>query len=145
MYYFVLKHKDGSTELLATTETQILTGLGAFDPKTPKPLAPYVVQLDAIEYDRLGLSTPSAPKPQAVNILRGAAAAIDNRASQRERSMAKAVAAFNALYGHNLSEVEGWQFMSLLKKSRASQGCFVLDDYLDDAAYCALAGEAAGL
>lgn len=145
MYYFVLNREDGSTELLATTEDTVLIGLGVFDPKAQQARrAPFVVQLDETEYDRLGLSTP-----QAVNILRGAAAAIDNRASQRdqdsERSMSKAVASFNALYGHDLTEVEGWQFMSLLKKSRASQGCFVLDDYLDDAAYCALAGEAAGL
>lgn len=141
MYYFVLKREDGSTELLATTQAPVQKVSGDAAPEPP-----YVMQLTGAEYD---VVTPHAPKPQAVNILRGAAAAIDNRAAQRdqgsERSMAKAVAAFNALYGHNLTEVEGWQFMSMLKKSRASQGCFVLDDYLDDAAYCALAGEAAGL
>ena len=60
-----------------------------------------------------------------------------------ERSMARAVAAFNTLYGHELSETEGWQFMSLLKKSRGAGGAYREDDYVDDIAYCALAAESA--
>ena len=76
-----------------------------------------------------------------------AAELMNDRAASRdtgeERSMAKTVAAFNALYGHNLSETEGWQFMSLLKKARGAQGAFRQDDYEDDVAYCALAGESA--
>lgn len=72
---------------------------------------------------------------------------MDDRAASRdtegERSMARCVAAFNALYGHELTETEGWQFMSLLKKARGAQGEFRQDDYEDDVAYCALAGESA--
>lgn len=72
------------------------------------------------------------------------------RASQRdspdgERSMRRCVAAFNALYGTDLTETQGWQFMSLLKKARAAQGAYREDDYVDDAAYAALAGESASM
>ena len=74
-----------------------------------------------------------------------AAELMADRASSRdtgeERSMARCVQAFNALYGHSLSETEGWQFMSLLKKARGSQGAYRQDDFEDDVAYCALAGE----
>ncbi|WP_226649310.1 DUF6378 domain-containing protein [Microbulbifer variabilis] len=71
-----------------------------------------------------------------------------HRAEQRdsengERSMAKTVNAFNALYGNHLTEEEGWMFMVLLKQARASSGLFVADDYEDGAAYFGLAGEAA--
>ncbi|WP_299582018.1 DUF6378 domain-containing protein [uncultured Microbulbifer sp.] len=71
-----------------------------------------------------------------------------DRAEQRdseqgERSMAKTVKAFNALYGTDLTEEHGWMFMVLLKQSRASCGVFVADDYEDGAAYFGLAGEAA--
>lgn len=84
----------------------------------------------------------------APNILQDALEAIDNRASQRdrpggERSMATCVAAFNALTGAGLTEREGWVFMTVLKLSRAQGGRLQEDDYIDGAAYMALAGEAA--
>lgn len=60
-----------------------------------------------------------------------------------ERSMACAVNAFNAMFGKDLTEQQGWQFMELLKMSRSKGGNFRLDDYVDGAAYAALAGEAA--
>ena len=60
-----------------------------------------------------------------------------------ERSMAAAVSAFNALYGTEVSETQGWMFMVFLKAARARQGEFNLDDYVDGAAYFALAGESA--
>jgi hypothetical protein len=88
-------------------------------------------------------------KTDAPSILKSAAECIGNRANERddtkkgERSMAAAVAAFNALYGTNLTEVQGWMFMALLKAARARQGDLNLDDYVDGAAYFALAGEAA--
>jgi hypothetical protein len=71
-----------------------------------------------------------------------------NRAVQRdseagERSMARAVAAFNAQEGTNLTEAQGWRFMIQLKYARAVNGVFVADDYEDMAAYAGLAGEAA--
>jgi hypothetical protein len=83
----------------------------------------------------------------ATAILHEAARAIDNRAAARdmqaERSMARTVAAFNALTGRALSEVEGWLFMATLKAARATAGAHNGDDYTDGAAYFALAGECA--
>lgn len=83
----------------------------------------------------------------AEDILIRGAAAIGNRASERdteaERSMCKTVLAFNAMFGKDLTEVEGWQFMVLLKMCRGSQGDFRMDDYEDQASYGALAGETA--
>jgi hypothetical protein len=80
--------------------------------------------------------------------LEAAASEMADRAASRdmdsgERSMARAVAAFNTLYGHALSETEGWQFMSLLKKSRSAEGAYREDDHTDDVAYAALAAESA--
>lgn len=60
-----------------------------------------------------------------------------------ERSMGKTVAAFNAIHGTSLTEVQGWQFMELLKMVRATQGAPRADNYVDGASYAALAGEAA--
>lgn len=82
----------------------------------------------------------------ASDFLYSAAEELQDRASQRdapdgERSMRRCVEAFNALYGTRLTETQGWQFMSLLKKARAAQGQYRADDYVDDAAYAALAGE----
>jgi hypothetical protein len=84
----------------------------------------------------------------ASDILRGAAAIIDDRATKRdqlsgERSMARCVAAFNAIYGAEMTEVQGWQFMSLLKMVRGSYGVYMRDDHDDQVAYAALAAEAA--
>lgn len=70
-------------------------------------------------------------------------------AGEGERSMARAVDAFNAIYGDAIqqrgymTELEGWEFMSLLKKVRGAQGEYRADDYTDDVAYAALAAEAA--
>lgn len=60
-----------------------------------------------------------------------------------ERSMGRTVAAFNAMFGTDLTEVQGWQFMELLKMSRSTQGEFHADDHEDGAAFAGLAGEAA--
>lgn len=84
-------------------------------------------------------------KATSVKMLEQAAFCIGDRAAERdmeqERSMATAVQAFNAMYGTNLSETHGWMFMVFLKASRAKQGCFKADDYVDGASYFALAGE----
>ena len=84
----------------------------------------------------------------AIGMLDDAQKAIGNRAAERdkpsgERSMLAAVAAFNAMTGHELTEREGWLFMVMLKASRAQAGRFRADDYIDGAAYFALAGECA--
>lgn len=83
----------------------------------------------------------------ATDFLHQAATLIEARAADRdlpaERSMRRAVTAFNTLTGADLSEVQGWVFMAVLKLSRALGGRFCPDDYLDGAAYLALALECA--
>lgn len=78
---------------------------------------------------------------RGVNHMRDRAVQRDSDAG--ERSMARAVAAFNAQEGTNLTEAQGWRFMIQLKYARAVNGVFVADDYEDLAAYAGLAGEAA--
>lgn len=94
--------------------------------------------------------TTAEPAPvTADSILTAAAQHMRDRAALRdqpqgERSMARTVAAFNALTGHALSERDGWLFMVVLKAARAvitPPGN--VDDYQDGAAYFGLAGEAA--
>lgn len=80
----------------------------------------------------------------ASDILEAARFCMAQRAHERdrpngERSMARTVAAFNALTGHRLTEVEGWRFMELLKIARGDGA----DEFVDGCAYAALAGEAA--
>lgn len=98
--------------------------------------------------------------PRAPDILDAARDAMRQRAEQRdhptgERSMPRAIAMFNAMRAPQdrpgerlppspeLTERDGWLLMALLKISRAQGGKHTLDDYVDMAAYCALAGEAA--
>ena len=102
-----------------------------------------------IEYRPDSLLVPSATAVRsAPDYLESARAEMEDRAASRdqpggERSMRRAVEAFNALYGKDLSEEQGWQFMSLLKKARGAQGEYRESDYTDDVAYCALAAESA--
>ena len=89
---------------------------------------------------------PAKTKTDAVSILRAGAQHIEDRAASRdlpegERSMARAVKAFNAMFGKDLTEVQGWQFMELLKMARSVGGEFRLDDFTDGVAYAALTGE----
>lgn len=93
---------------------------------------------------------PRAPQKKRVtaqDILDAAHEAIGDRAASRdvgkERSMARTVATFNALTGHKLTEAPGWQFMAVLKLARAQGARLNMDDYIDGAAYMALAGECA--
>ena len=82
----------------------------------------------------------------ADTILQNAAAEMLDRAASRdtpegERSMGRCVKAFNAMFGTELTETQGWQFMELLKMARSAGGEFRLDDFTDGVAYAALAGE----
>ena len=82
----------------------------------------------------------------AAQILREAADVIEQRGKLRdlpsgERSMARAVKAFNALRGTSMTENDGWVFMCVLKMARATAGKPHKDDYTDLAGYAALAGE----
>ena len=59
-----------------------------------------------------------------------------------ERSMAAAVAAFNAIVGSGLKESDGWLFMLLLKQARQYQTPkFHEDSAIDSIAYAALHAE----
>ena len=82
----------------------------------------------------------------ATNILIAAADCIEQRGTQRdqpdgERSMRRAVDAFNAITGCDITERDGWMFMAVLKMARAQGKTTIADDYVDGAAYFALAGE----
>ena len=59
------------------------------------------------------------------------------------RSMQSTVAMFNALTGHELTETQGWKFMTCLKLVRSEKGAHRADNFVDGAAYFGLAGEAA--
>ena len=91
-----------------------------------------------------------ADTPRAVQILNEAVAIMaergksyDKSGGEAERSMPKIVAMFNALTGHELTPEQGWKFMCCLKLARSEQGEYREDNYLDGAAYMALAGEEA--
>lgn len=91
--------------------------------------------------------TPPQKKTTAHSTLAQAQAEMQDRATtygsvQGERSMAATVAMFNTLKGTNLTEVDGWQFMEILKMVRSNQGDYKWDNYVDGAAYAALAAEA---
>jgi hypothetical protein len=82
----------------------------------------------------------------AARILRTSADTIEARGRLRdngkERSMARTVKAFNAITGLTLTETQGWVFMAVLKLARESGG-HDPDNFVDGAAYMALAGESA--
>jgi hypothetical protein len=60
-----------------------------------------------------------------------------------ERSMGKAVQAFNIITGHSIRESEGWLLMELLKNVRNFTGQkHHTDSLLDGIAYSALKAEA---
>lgn len=100
--------------------------------------------------DFLKRMTPKKQAPKAVQILNEAVAIMaergksyDKSGGEAERSMPKIVAMFNALTGHELTPEQGWKFMCCLKLARSEQGEYREDNYLDGAAYMALAGEEA--
>jgi hypothetical protein len=89
---------------------------------------------------------------KAPDILRAGITAIGDRAVERdqpdgERTAERAARIFNAITLRRddaaLTALDGWLFMCALKFARAQQGAFKLDDYVDLAAYAALAGECA--
>lgn len=98
------------------------------------------------------LNTPetlsTVPEPKAAELLGRAARHMHDRAGtydspEGERSMGKAVAAFNAISGHTLSESEGWLFMTLLKAVRGfTREQYHADSFEDLIAYGALMAEA---
>lgn len=98
------------------------------------------------QYEAAITEPPSTFNCRAHQFLEKGVQHMKDRAAQRdsedgERSMKATVDAFNAMFGHNLTETQGWQFMVLLKMAR-SRNKFNPDDYEDGAAYTGLAGEA---
>lgn len=61
--------------------------------------------------------------------------------SSSDRSMSKTVAAFNVITGQNLTEAEGWLFMSVLKTVSQFQNNPHLDSSQDGVVYAALLAE----
>ena len=87
------------------------------------------------------------PGTSAPDLLDAAAGHMRDRAAtydkpEGERSIAQVVTAFNAIHGMQLTEAQGWHFMSLLKQVRAFAGKAHRDSVEDNVAYAALMGEA---
>ena len=76
---------------------------------------------------------------QAADVLAARGALRDSESG--ERSMARCVAAFNAMTGHAVSERDGWYFMCCLKQARSRAGAYHADDLLDAVGYAALEAE----
>jgi hypothetical protein len=88
--------------------------------------------------------------PLAPELLGRAAAHMHERAAtyddpEGERSMGKAVTAFNAITGHSLTESEGWLLLQVLKDVRLfTRKAYHADSAEDCIAYAALKAEAKG-
>lgn len=86
--------------------------------------------------------------PKATDLLNKAASHMADRAAtydkpDGERSMGRAVQAFNAITGRDLSEPEGWLLMQVLKDVRLFQRAGYHADSAEDCiAYAALKAEA---
>lgn len=91
---------------------------------------------------------PSVTPPTAPEMLQTAAKHMAERAKtydtpEGERSMGKAVTAFNAITGHTLKESEGWLLMQILKSVRLfTRKEYHADSAEDNIAYSALMAEA---
>lgn len=90
------------------------------------------------------------PEPKAAELLGRAAKHMHDRAStydkpEGERSMGRAVRAFNAITGHTLTESEGWLLLQVLKDVRLfTREAYHADSAEDCIAYAALKAEARG-
>ena len=93
---------------------------------------------------------PPAPQPpHASDVLKELNETLVERGRQynrsgEERSMARVVEAFNIITGKQLTEIEGWMFMEVLKNVRYCSNPDTLhyDSALDCAAYAVLKAEA---
>lgn len=96
---------------------------------------------------RLVQNTPEPLTYSAPGILHKAAEIMEERGKQYdqpggERSMGKAVAAFNIISGRDLQESEGWLLLQVLKDVRDRQKKVAHTDSLEDCvAYSALKAE----
>lgn len=108
----------------------------------------YISHANLVEHYELQGRTADTPKAvqilnEAVAIMAERGKSYDKSGGEAERSIPKIVAMFNALTGHELTPEQGWKFMFCLKLARSEQGEYREDNYLDGAAYMALAGEEA--
>lgn len=93
------------------------------------------------------INQPQAPGMTAPQLLEKAASHMRDRAAtydspEGERSMAKTVAAFNAITGRDLTETEGWLLLQVLKDVRLFQSPgYHADSAEDGIAYSALKAE----
>lgn len=117
----------------------------------PKALACFEAhEAAAGEFVEVKEQSEAVPEPLAAELLGRAARHMHDRAStydapDGERSMGKAVAAFNAITSHNLSESEGWLLLQVLKDVRLfTRSEYHADSAEDCIAYAALKAEAKG-
>lgn len=115
----------------------------------PKPTGKPVLS-DKLKLYPINLNTekPMTKTITASDLALAAADTLKDRASERdtpngERSMKKCVDIYKAWIGIDLTEEQGWQFMTALKMARSAQGKPKDDDYIDRAGYAALEGECA--
>ena len=104
-----------------------------------------------LEANPAEVARPShTPPVQAAELLGRAALHMHDRSAtydkpEGERSMGRAVAAFNAITGHTLSESEGWLLLQVLKDVRLfTRSEYHADSAEDCIAYAALKAEAKG-
>lgn len=111
-------------------------------------LAPFVEAWYQAQTKDSPVERPSLPEPTKLDapmLCKRAYDLLSERGKQydglnQERSMASTVAAFNAIYGTTMTELQGWHFMCLLKMVRQRAGGHV-DSAEDLIAYAALAAE----
>lgn len=115
--------------------------------------APYTLSEEVpLELNPAKIPTPDVEVPlaEAPELLGRAARHMHDRASvydkpEGERSMGRAVQAFNAITGHNLTESEGWLLLQVLKDVRLfTRSEYHADSAEDCIAYAALKAEAKG-
>lgn len=134
------------------TVPQALACARSHGPQTPQAPEPPSPDPDPGVGDLPGEVTrppePSMPLALAPELLGRAARHMHDRAStydkpEGERSMGRAVAAFNAITGHTLNESEGWLLLQVLKDVRLfTRETYHADSAEDCIAYAALKAEA---
>ena len=113
--------------------------------------APYTLREEVpLELNPAKIPAPDVEVPlaEAPELLGRAARHMHDRAStydkpEGERSMGRAVQAFNAITGHSLTEAEGWLLLQVLKDVRLfTRSEYHADSAEDCIAYAALKAEA---
>ena len=117
----------------------------------PKAMAcfdSHEVEAGAIVEVAEGVEPSPVPDPMAAELLGRAARHMHDRAAtydkpEGERSMGRAVQAFNAITGRDLTESEGWLLLQVLKDVRLfTRSEYHADSAEDCIAYAALKAEA---